>query len=140
MRGFDGERLTDRPELVDVEVARPRQPGDVLHKTDGRIYVRTEIANRLRWLYSFTADGDIGSKVHILPDDFRLRWIQLQAVARHPTAHDLDALSESIGELGRVTGEAVIIDLQIICISMDEEPKLSEKSFNWLLNLRFLWK
>ena len=35
-------------------------------------------------------------------------------------------MSESIGELGCVTGEAVIIDLQIICISMDEEPQQFE--------------
>ena len=38
MRGFDGERPTDRPELADVEVTRPRQPSDVLSETDGRIY------------------------------------------------------------------------------------------------------
>ena len=31
-------------------------------------------------------------------------------------------------ELGRVTGKALIIDLQIICVSMDEEPQLSSNS------------
>ena len=43
-------------------------------------------------------------------------------------AHDLDAVNKSIGELGRVIGEAVIIDLQIICISMDVEPQLPSYS------------
>ena len=130
----DGERPTDRPKLADVEVARPRQPGDVLCEADGGIDVRTEIANRLRWLYNFSADGDwiegaSGQTTRqTQPDEFRLRWIQLQSVARHPTAHDLDAVSELIGEMGNVAGEAVIINLQIICVSMDEKPLLSNRS------------
>ena len=32
VRGLDGERPTDRPELADVKVTRPHQPGDVLTK------------------------------------------------------------------------------------------------------------
>ena len=117
-----------------MKETRPRQPGDMLSGTDGRIDEDTEIADCLRWLDGFTVDRDwiegasCQKACRTQPDELRLRWIQPQAVARHPTAHDLDAVCESIGELRRVIGEAVIIDLQIICVSMDEEPKLSGSS------------
>ena len=58
MRGLNGERPTDRPELADVEVTRLHQPGDVLGETNGGVNIRSEIANGLRWLYNFPADGD----------------------------------------------------------------------------------
>ena len=63
----------------------------------------------------------IGSKVHPArrrvdraqpqPDEFRFLSIQLEAVAGHPLAHDLDAVSETDGELGCITGKTVIIEL-----------------------------
>ena len=59
-------------------------------------------------LYNFPADGywiegtSCQTTCRTQPDEFRLRWIQPQAVAWHPAAHDLDAVNKSIGELGRV--------------------------------------
>mgnify|MGYP006364621757 CR=1 FL=1 len=47
------------------------------------------------------------------------------AIARHPAADDLDAVSEPVDELGCVTGKTVIINLKIICIPVYEEPQLS---------------
>ena len=39
MRGLDGERPTDRPELADVKVTRLHQPVDVLSETNGGINI-----------------------------------------------------------------------------------------------------
>jgi len=58
VRGLNDERPTVRPELADVKVTRPHQPCDVLGETNGGVNIRSEIANRLRWLYNFSADGD----------------------------------------------------------------------------------
>ena len=89
VRGLNGERPTDRPELADVKVTRPHQPGDVLGETNGGINIRSEIANRLRCCI-ISPPMVIESKVHLArrvmtcrtqPDEFRLRWIQPQVVA-----------------------------------------------------------
>ena len=113
-----------------MEKARSRQSGHLFIEIDARIDVGAEIMNRLRWKNGVAIDDDqiegasdqVASQAQ--PDELRFRSIQSRAIARHPTAHDLDAVSEPIGELGCVTGETVIINLKIICIPVDEEPQL----------------
>ena len=114
-----------------MEKARSRQSGHVFIEIDAKIDVGAEITNRLRWKNGVAIDDDriegasdqAASRAQ--PDELCFRSIQYQVIARHPTAHDLDAVSEPIGELGFVTGETVIINLKIICIPVDEEPQLS---------------
>ena len=95
---------------------------------DARINVGTEITNRSRWKNGVAIDDDRiqgasdQATSRAQPDELRFRSIQPQAIARHPTAYDLDAVSELIGELGCVTA---IKNLKIVCIPMDEEPQLS---------------
>ena len=100
-----------------MEEARPRQHSDMIRETYARINVGTEIANRGGWLnWNATDDDrveDASSQAasRAQPDELRFRCIQLEAVAGHPLAHDLDAMSETNGELGRITGKTVIVEL-----------------------------
>ena len=58
MRRIHSERPTDRPELTNVEEARPRQPGEMIRVTHARINVSIEIANRGGWLNWNAIDDD----------------------------------------------------------------------------------
>ena len=108
----------------------PRQPGDMIRVTHARINVSTEITNRGGWLNWNTTDDDrvegasSQAASRAQPDELRFRSIQLEAVAGHPLAHDLDAVSETDGELSCITGKAVIIELQVVCVPVDEKPQL----------------
>ena len=93
---------------------------------DARVNVGTEITNRSRWKNGVAIDDDWikgasdQATIRAQPDELRFQNTQSQAIARHTTSHDLDAVSEPIGELGCVTGEIVIINLKIasfeVCI------------------------
>ena len=117
MRRIPSERPTDRSELTNVEETRPRQPGDMIRVAHARINVSTEVTNRGGWFYWDAADddrvegasGQAASRAQ--PDELRFRCIKLEAIAGHPFAHTLDAMSEPEGELGCITGETMIIQL-----------------------------
>ena len=117
VRRIHSERPTDGPELTNVKEARPRQPGDMIRVTHARINVGTEITNRGGWLNWNATDDDrvegasSQAASRAQPDELRFRSIQLEAVAGHPLAHDLDAVSETDGELGCITGKTVIVEL-----------------------------
>ena len=84
VRRIHSERPTDRPELTNVKEARPRhQPGDMIHVTNARINVGTEIANCGGWLNWNATDDDRveGASSQTVsraqPDELRFRSIQL---------------------------------------------------------------